>query len=151
LLFIVWLLAVLGIIVATMNVVRAADMGDCKTYAARGSAAALKALLSFPFIDVASGKFLYRKAYTFCVNADEMPVMVFTPEEQPIVDGRVTPFPPMKPEGSVPATEAKLVPVDTDLAKAWEKCARSHPRGWDEATHTITKYIRKKWRRVSCP
>jgi hypothetical protein len=85
---------------------QAADMKDCKTFANRGSAAALRQLIDFPFIDVAVGRFLYRKAYSFCLNADELPSMVFTPEEQPIVDDAIpTPIPREKPPGSVPAVD----------------------------------------------
>ena len=80
----------------------AADMSDCHAYANRGSAAALQALLAYPFIDVSAGRFLYRKAYTFCLNADEIPPLVFTPQEQPIVDGLLEPKPP---PASVPATD----------------------------------------------
>jgi hypothetical protein len=116
LIFGAWLAAVMLLIVGIMGIAsrpaHSADMNDCKVYATRGSAAALKALLAFPFIDVAAGKFLFRKAYSFCINSDELPEMTFTAEEQPIVDGRITPLPPMKPEGVVPATDpADPVPV----------------------------------------
>lgn len=84
-----------------------AEMSDCHTYANRGSAAALQQLLEFPWIDVSAGRFLYRKAYTFCLNADEIPPLVFTPQEQPIVDG-LLPEPKPRPEpppASVPAID----------------------------------------------
>lgn len=31
------------------------------------------------------------------------------------------------------------------------KCARTHPRGWDAKTGTITKLVHRKWIRVPCP
>jgi hypothetical protein len=99
------LTAVLLPVVLVIDLAKAADMRDCRTYANRGSALALRQLLGFPFVDVAAGKFLYRKAYSFCLNADELPPMTFTPEEQPIIDDAI-PTPREKPPGSVPATDA---------------------------------------------
>jgi hypothetical protein len=95
----VWLVAIVFLIVAILAIprARAADLDDCKAYANRGSALALRQLLGFPFVDVAAGRFLYRKAYSFCLLQDETPAFTFTPEEQPIVDGQVVMFPPMKP------------------------------------------------------
>lgn len=114
----VWLAAIVILIVAILAIprARAADLADCHAYANRGSAAALRQLLGFPFIDVAAGRFLYRKAYSFCLLQDEVPAFTFTPEEQPIVDGQVVTFPPMKPAGVVPAEDSKPVPADQPAA-----------------------------------
>lgn len=116
-----WLVLAVILVVVTLSITRAraADLSDCHAYANRGSAAALQQLLRFPFIDVAAGRFLYRKAYSFCLLQDEVPQLVFTPEEQPIVDGEVTPLPPMKPEGVVPATDpADPVPAPAEVTPA---------------------------------
>jgi hypothetical protein len=132
-------------------IAHSADVTDCNAYANRGSAAALQQLLRFPFVDVAAGRFLYRKAFTFCVNSDEMPPLVFTPEEQPIVDGM--PTPPTRPElvpGSVPATD-KVEATPPDLSAAYKKCAAAHPRGYRASDHTFTKLTRGKWLRALCP
>jgi hypothetical protein len=156
-------LLIVGTMVVAMRPARAADSHDCTVYANRGSAAALKQLLGFPFIDVAAGRFLYRKAYTFCLNQDELPELVFTPEEQPIVDGLPAPKPrPEPPAGSVPAVGEEVEvgelgkeftdkPVSADMKAAWAKCAKRHPRGWDAKTKTIAKRVGKKWIRVPCP
>jgi hypothetical protein len=93
----------------------AAEMSYCKIYANRGSAFALRQLLGLPFIDDAAGKFLFRKAYSYCVLQDEMPELTFTHEEQPIVDGLPPPVPPVRP-GSVPATDPADDPVDAPAA-----------------------------------
>jgi hypothetical protein len=89
---------------ATVVASPAADMADCRAYANRGSAAALRQLLGMPFIDVSAGRFLYRRAYTYCLNSDEVPPMTFTAEEQPIIDDAI-PLPKAKPPGSVPAID----------------------------------------------
>lgn len=137
---------------------QAADMTDCKVYATRTSAMALKALLGIPFIDVSTGRFLFRKAYTFCVNADEVPALVFTEEEQPIVDG--LPAPKLRPEpppASVPAVDVKPEPEPvgksgfargSDQWTAW--CRKHFPRSWDRKTSTVILPTRKKVR-VPCP
>jgi hypothetical protein len=98
----------------------AADVTDCRTYANRGSAAALKALLDMPFVDVGVGRFLYRKAWSYCVNADEVPPMTFTAEEQPIVDDAI-PLPKAKPPGSVPAVDPQDEPIGGNLPLAPSK------------------------------
>lgn len=107
---IVWFAAVVFLVWAIMSIARAADMTDCHAYANRGSAAALRQLLGMPFIDTSAGRFLYRRAYTYCLNSDEVPALVFTPEEQPIVDDAI-PLPREKPPGSVPTTD----PAESNL------------------------------------
>jgi hypothetical protein len=72
-------------------------MNDCRTYANRTSALALRALLNIPSIDASVGVFIFRKSYAFCLNADEVPPLVFTPEEAPIVADLI-------PPGTLPAT-----------------------------------------------
>ena len=79
---------------------QAADMLNCKTYANRTSALALRALLNIPSIDASVGVFIFRKSYSYCLNADEVPPLVFTPEEAPIVAGVI-------PPGTLPATGAE--------------------------------------------
>jgi hypothetical protein len=113
----VWLAAIVILIVTILATprARAADLDDCKSYANRGSALALRQLLGFPFIDVAAGRFLYRKAYSFCLLQDEVPAFTFTPEEQPIVDGQVVVFPPMKPASDPPEVSGK---VSTNLERS---------------------------------
>jgi hypothetical protein len=105
-------LALLALLPLTAH---AAEMAPCKVYANRGSAFALRQLLGLPFIDDAAGKFLFRKAYSYCVLQDEMPTLTFSHEEQPIVDGLPPPSPPVRP-GSVPATDPADAPVDAPAA-----------------------------------
>jgi hypothetical protein len=128
----------------------AAEMNSCHIYANRGSALALRQLLGFPFIDVAAGRFLYRKAYSFCLLQDETPTFTFTPEEQPIVDGQVVVFPPMKPDGVVPATDATDAtdaPADVPVAP---KAKASKTASTDQALCTRnglrTVYTGHRWR-----
>ena len=106
-----WLAAVIILVWTILTIAtfaRAADMTDCHAYANRGSAAALRQLLDLPFIDASAGRFLYRRAYTYCLNSDEVPSMTFTVEEQPIVDGAI-PIPREKPPGLVPATDPSAI------------------------------------------
>lgn len=106
----------------------AAEMSTCKVYANRGSAFALKQLLGLPFVDDAAGKFLFRKAYSYCLLQDEVPEINFTQEEQPIVDGLPTPTP--KP-GSVPATDpADAIPKARVVVSTTDQplCVRHHMR-----------------------
>jgi hypothetical protein len=107
-------LALLALLPLTAH---AAEMTTCKVYANRGSAFALRQLLGLPFVDDAAGKFLFRKAYSYCVLQDEMPTLNFTAEEQPIVDGLPPPPPPVRP-GSVPATDPADAPVAPVAPKA---------------------------------
>jgi hypothetical protein len=81
-------------------------------------------MLGMPFVDATVGRVLYRKAYTFCLNADELPPMTFTPEEQPIIDD-VIPTPREKPPGSVPATDA---PSEDEQVRGNLPLAPSKPR-----------------------
>jgi hypothetical protein len=104
---------------------RAAEMATCKIYANRGSSIALRQLLGLPFIDAAAGKYLYRKAYTYCVLQDEVPEISFTPEEQPLITGM--PSPPTRPEpvqGSVPATDTADAPADPPAAPKAKKVTK---------------------------
>jgi len=138
----------------------AADMSDCHAYANRGSAAALRQLILFPFLaDPSVGRFLYRKAYSYCLNADEVPVLAFTAEEQPIVDGLPAPTPrPEPPPASVPATD-ETAPVvakgrsgfaaGSDQWKSW--CRRHFPRSWDAKTGTVILPTSRKRARTPCP
>jgi hypothetical protein len=89
----------------------AAEMNGCHAYATQTSAAALRQLLGVPWIDVAAGRFLYRKAYTYCLNSDEVPPLVFSPEQQTIVDGLPAPAP--RPEPPPAVDPAPAVPALT--------------------------------------
>jgi hypothetical protein len=142
----------LMVVVVFASPASAADMKDCTVYANRGSAAALKALLGMPFIDVSAGRFLYRRAYTFCLNSDEVPLMTFTPEEQPIIDDAI-PTPREKPPGSVPATDApcedeqtcgNLPPVPTKPKKVAGSGPGDQPLCVRHKMKTI--YTGKSWR-----
>jgi len=132
-----------------------AEMSTCHAFANRASAEALRRLLGMSFVDVSVGRFMYRKAYSMCLNADEPPEMTFTAEEQPIVDGAIpTPAPVPRPEpaGSVPATDKITAePAPPDLSAAYKKCAAAHPRGYRASDHTFTKLTRGKWLRALCP
>lgn len=86
-----------GAIMVVSGAVSAAEMNACHAYANRTSALALRALLNVPSVDASVGVFIYRKAYSYCLNADEVPQLVFTPEEAPIVAGVI-------PPGTLPAT-----------------------------------------------
>jgi hypothetical protein len=120
-------------------------MTTCKIYANRGSAFALRQLLGLPFIDDAAGKFLFRKAYSYCVLQDEVPELTFTHEEQPIVDGLPPPAPPVRP-GSVPATDPADAPVD---APAAPKAKATKTASTDQALcvrhHMRTVYTGRHW------
>ena len=104
-------------------------------------------------MDVSTGRFLYRKAYSSCLLVDDEPPMILSEEQQPLIDGM--PSPPMRPEpvpGSVPATdkvEAKPAPPP-DLSALYKKCAAAHPRGWRASDHTVTKLVNGKWVRGKC-
>jgi len=130
-----------------------AEMTPCHSYANRASAEALRRLLGMAFVDIAVGRFMYRKSYTFCLLQDEVPEMTFTAEEQPIVDGAI-PTPAQRPEplpGSVPATDqVEAAPPSPDLNALYKKCARAHPQGYRASDHTFTKLTRGKWLRVPC-
>lgn len=97
--------AVVGsLVLALTNAAHPAEMNTCKVYATRSSAEALRRLVGIPFIDVAAGRFLYRKAYTYCLNADEAPPIVVSETVAPLLEpGSVgatadpTPSPPSKP------------------------------------------------------
>jgi hypothetical protein len=130
-----------------------ADMPGCHVYANRGSAAALRALLDFPFIDPSAGRFLYRKAYSFCVLQDEVPEMRFTVEEQPIIDMIPMLKPPPRPDpvpGSVPATDATDAPADAPVAPVAPKAKATKSAGADQAlclSHNMrTIYTGLHWR-----
>jgi len=141
-------LALLALLPLTAH---AAEMNSCKVYANRGSAIALRQLLGLPFIDPTAGKFLYRKAYTFCLLQDEMPEISFTPEEQVAVGGM--PTPPTRPEplpGSVPATDAADAPADVPVAPIAPKAKATKSAGADQALCTRqgkrTVYTGRHWR-----
>jgi hypothetical protein len=146
-------LALLALLPLTAH---AADMSDCHAYANRGSAAALRALLNFPFIDPAAGKFLYRKAYSYCLLQDDLPEMQFTPEEQPIIDMVPMLKPPTRPEpapGSVPATDAADAPAEVPVAPRVKKArAASATVAWGSPQPTCIKvgmrtvYAGRHWR-----
>jgi hypothetical protein len=144
-------LALLALLPLTAN---AADMTDCHAYANRGSGAALRALLNFPFIDPAAGRFLYRKAYSYCLLQDELPEMQFTPEEQPIIDMVPMLKPQPRPEpvpGSVPAT-APAEPVAPAAPKVKKAKAASATVAWGSPqptcnkVHLRTVYTGRHWR-----
>jgi hypothetical protein len=113
----------------------AADMDGCSSYATQTSAAALRRLLGVPWVDVAAGRFLYRKAYTYCLNADEVPPLVFSPEQQPIVDGLPTPAP--RPEPPPAAAPAAAPAATAPKGQPQPLCVRYGKR---------TVYNGKQWR-----
>lgn len=152
---VVWFVAVVLLIWAIMGIAKAADMKDCHAYANRGSAAALRQLLGMPFIDPSAGRFLYRKAYTYCLNTDEVPSLTFTPEEQPIIDmiPMLKPIPrPEPPAGSVPATgeDEQVGGNPPPVPSKPKKVSDPGPAGGDQplcASHRMkTIYTNKHWR-----
>jgi hypothetical protein len=78
------------------------------------SAMTLQRLVGVPFVNVATGRFLYRQAWTSCLNSDEEPEIVLSETQQPLIDGM--PTPPMRPEGSVPATDPADAPAEVPAA-----------------------------------
>jgi hypothetical protein len=70
--------------------------------------------------------------------------MTFTEEEQPIVDGRITPLPPMKPEGVVPATD----PLDEAPAPVVEPAPAPEGKALCIKHNKRTVYRGKHWRCV---
>jgi hypothetical protein len=127
-----------------------AEVSYCNVYATRVSALALRQLIGIPDVDASTGRFLWRKSYTACVNADEKPPIPLSTEEQPIVDGRVVVFPPMKPDGVVPATDATDAtdaPADVPVAP---KAKASKTASTDQALCTRnglrTVYTGHRWR-----
>ncbi len=77
-----------------------------------------------------------------------------------IIDRASTPVWPLEREnvdalmniGIVPASGPPTPPGRPEHDAAWAaKCARSHPRGWDAATGTITVRQGRKWVRAPCP
>jgi hypothetical protein len=135
-------LALLALLPLTAH---AADISYCRTFASRMSAQALHQLIGIPFVNVATGRFLYRQSYTFCVNADEEPPIVFSEEQQPIVDGLPPPSPPVRP-GSVPATDPADAPAE---APAAPKAKATKTAGADQALcvrhHMRTVYHGLHW------
>jgi len=127
----------------------AAETADCQTYATRTSSMALRALLIVPWVDVATGRWLYNKAYFYCLNSDEVPPLVFTPEEQPIVDDAL-PAPVPRPETAAPPSVGKSgAAAGSAEWKAW--CRQNFPRSWDEATGTVILPTSRKRTRTQCP
>lgn len=151
--FALWVATVVAVTVALLllfgGFANAADMGYCKVYANRMSAMALQRLVGVPFIDVSTGRFLYRKMYSACLNSDEMPEIILSEEQQPLIDGM--PTPPMRPEpvpGSVPATDATDIPAAIPVApKAKAKVTKAST---DQPLCTRhgkkTLYNGRKWR-----
>jgi len=118
-------LALLALLPLTAH---AADLSYCKTYANRMSAMALQRLVGVPFIDVSTGRFLYRKAYSSCLLVDDEPPMILSETQQPLIDGM--PSPPTRPEpppGSVPATDATDAPADVPVAPVAPKAKATKP------------------------
>jgi hypothetical protein len=138
-------LALLALLPLTAH---AAEVSYCNVYATRVSALALRQLIGIPDVDASTGRFLWRKSYTACVNADEKPPIPLSAEEQPIVDGRVVVFPPMKPAGAVPATDTIDAPADVPVAPVAPKAA-TKTASTDQplcAKHGLrTVYSGKRW------
>jgi len=138
-------LALLALLPLTAH---AAEISTCKVYANRGSAFALRQLLGLPFVDDAAGKFLFRKAYSYCVLQDEMPTLNFTAEEQPIVDGLPPPAPPARP-GSVPATDPADTPVDAPVTPKAKRVTATKTASADQplctSHHMRTVYHGRSW------
>ena len=76
-LFALWVavvtVAAIGLVVIFGGFAGAAELNYCKIYANRMSAMALQRLVGVPFVDVSTGRFLYRKAYSSCILAEEEP------------------------------------------------------------------------------
>ena len=120
-----------------------AEMSFCRVYATRVSALALRQLIGIPNVDAATGKFLWRKSYSACVNADEQPPIPLSAEEQIVVGGM--PSPPVRP-GSVPATDPADTPVDAPAApkaKATKTASADQPLCTRHGMRTV--YHGRSW------
>ena len=152
-LFALWVavvaVAAIGLAIIFSAFADAAELTYCKIYANRMSAMALQRLIGVPFIDASTGKFLYRKAYSSCLLADEEPPIVLSEEQQPLIDGM--PSPPTRPEpvqGSVPATDPADAPVAVPIApapKAKAKVKVTATTGADSHSAQVTTCAPSIW------
>lgn len=155
-LFAVLLAIMVGFLIVTLTPARPAEMGYCKVYAARSSAEVLRRLIGIPFVDEAAGRFMWRKAYSSCLNADEEPPIIVTPTQAPLLE----------PEpGSLPATDDPTPPPEPkpvarpaiQVGKSgfangsgqWVAWCKRNYTSFDQSDGTVL--IHKGGRRKPCP
>ncbi len=114
-------------------------------------------------------RWTWERAFHICENAEGMPTLPpdglaalrsVMPEATPVWPLEREQVDALKSIGVIPASgpptpparpEADSKPVDAHASGWAAKCARTHPRGWDAATGTITVRQGRKWVRVPCP
>jgi hypothetical protein len=137
----------LALVVLLPLTAHAADSSYCRVYANRMSAMTLQRLVGVPFVNVATGRFLYRQAWTSCLNSDEEPEIVLSETQQPLIDGM--PTPPMRPEGSVPATDPADAPAEVPVAPVAPKAKATKTASTDQPLcvrhHMRTVYHGLHW------